>query len=170
MDMLIKNHEVRDWFREEPNSYKKVYKAYSETIRDILPDLLVDPRASINSYIVNHDFRTEPKYLAAFNASPENRLFVLSVLYVYPEFRNLGYGNHLVNQMQAMVGEHGVIQVAVDDEDVARLNGFYIKHKFQTTGELIPNQMGKKYCDYFWSGRPISINRLSDGTFSIGPA
>ncbi|WP_225624009.1 GNAT family N-acetyltransferase [Vibrio panuliri] len=167
--MLIQNHEVRDWFSEEPRSLKKVFQAYEETISDILPNLLIDPRASVNSYIVNQDFRNTPKYLAAFNANAQTRLFVLSVLYVYPEFRKQGYGNHLIQQVQNMVGSSGVVQVAVEENDVSRLHDFYIKHSFKTTGELIPNQFGKKYCDYFWSGRAIEINKTPDGQFAITP-
>lgn len=168
MDMFIKKSEVKEWFSEEPHSEKAVFKAYKETITDILNDLLIDPRSAPNSYIVNQDFSTTPKYLAAFTSDQDNHL-VLSVLYVFPEYRNRGYGTHLIQQLQQLVNDSGVIQVAVDDVEIQRLNSFYVNLGFKPTGEIIPNVFGKKYQDYFWSGREIEIKRLSSGHFAVRP-
>lgn len=169
MNMIIQSEETKEWFIEEPHSKDAVFKAYKETIPDILDDLLIDPRSSQNTHIVNRDFSHMPRYLAAFNANAETRLLVLSVLYVFPQFRKQGFGSYLVDQLKLIVRDIGVMQVAVNEADIERLHSFYTKRGFITTREIIPNLKGLKYLDYFWSGRKIKIARRPDGVFAIEP-
>lgn len=164
MDMIIQREETEDWFKEHPHCHNWLRQGYREAISDMTSSILTDPRSSCNSHIVNNKFESNPVYFMGFEALPEQCLFVLSCIYVFPQYRKAGFGTHLINSSKAMVRYQGAIQVTVEEEKLAVLDAYYRSHDFITTGAVRKNMLGKAYVDYFWSGKSIKLIDHPNGT------
>jgi len=164
MDSIIENHELADWINDYPRCEDYLLCGYREAISDMTGCLFTDPRSLKNNHIVNNNFENNPAYFIGFNAQPEQRLFVLSCLYVFPEYRHKGFGNHLINVSQSLVRDQGAIQVAVEEEKLELLKPFYEQYGFQTTGTVRTNLLGKGYVDFFWSDKAIRLSDSPNGT------
>ena len=162
MDMLIKNEELTDWLKEQPQVVAPLLQGYKEAISDMSSDLLIDPRSSKNIHIVNPEFETEQKYFMGMEPLPERHQLIISCLYVFPTFRGMGYGKHLIDFAKNLVQDQGFIQVAVEKESIDRLDLFYKNLGFKTTEDIFTNLIGKSYKDYFWSGKEIELTRIGD--------
>lgn len=161
-DMYIPNNELSEWINESETIKNEVLRCYKETISDMTDNVLNDPRSNNNHHIVNPDFNQTPKYLMGFFPDMENNQFILSSLYVYPDYRGKGFGKKLVNAAQSFVTDKGFIQVAVEESEISNLDEFYKKLGFLTTGDKIPNVVGKVYQDYFWSERKFSLKKVGN--------
>ena len=126
--------------------------------------ILIDPRSSRNTHIVNNEFVTQPAYFMAFETLPEDQLFILSCLYVLPEYRNRGFSSHLINMAKTLVKNQAAIQVAVEEEKLLKLDAYYKKQGFITTGTCRKNSRNIGYVDYFWSAKKIELIDLPNGT------
>jgi GNAT superfamily N-acetyltransferase len=161
-DMYIPNNKLSEWINESDAIKNAVLRCYKETISDMTNDVLNDPRSRHNHHFVNPDFNQNPKYMMGFFPDMENNQFILSSLYVFPEERGKGFGKKLVNAAQSFVTDKGYIQVAVEESEINNLDTFYKKLGFITTGDKIPNDIGKIYQDYFWSGKEIALKRVGN--------
>lgn len=164
MDMVIQKEELRDWFKDYPHCNEFLKQGYQEAISDMTDNILSDPRSSRNTHVVNNEFVNQPAYFMGFEALPEQHLFILSCIYVFPEYRKQGLGTHLINTAKALVKDQGAIQVAVEEEKLPSLNRYYKKHGFITTGTLRKNLLNKGYIDYFWSAKNIELKDIQYGT------
>ena len=163
MDIVIQPYEMKEFLKQNSHCHNSLLQGYKEAISDMTDSILSDPRSSKNTHMMNENFVHTPKYFIGFVIQPD-RMFVLSCLYVFPEFRGKGLGEEVLNAIQAMVGVQGAIQVAVEEEKLPLLDRFYKKHSFQSTGALRTNVYGKGYVDYFWSGQPIKLIDYPEGT------
>ena len=162
MDMYIPSNENQEWFDEEPHTKEIVTHAYKEVIPDILSDISSDHRVMINDHLLNSDFRDEPKFIAGFHQKDDG-LIILGCLYVYPKFRNRGYGKHVVQQLQEMAQNNPAIQISVYERMLGSLSGFYNNLGFVSTEQPIQDPYGKTFIDFFWSPRPINIQQAGNG-------
>ncbi len=60
--------------------------------------------------------------------------------------------------------DKAAIQVAVEEEKIPKLDEFYKKHDFITTGTIRKNSFGRGYVDYFWSVKRMELIDLPNGT------
>ena len=164
MDMIIQREETEDWFKDHPHCHDLLRQGYREAISDMTGSVLSDPRSSRNSHIVNNDFVSNPGYFMGFEALPDQRLFVLSCIYVFPQYRKMGFGAHLINSSKSLVRDQAAIQVAVEEEKLPVLDAYYRRHDFKTTGTLRKNLLGRGYVDYFWSAKKIELIDLPNAT------
>ncbi|OOE81416.1 hypothetical protein BZG72_11155 [Salinivibrio sp. PR6] len=164
MDMILQREETEEWFEDFPHCHDFFLQGYVEAISDMTESVLTDPRSSRNMHVVNNNFEKEPIYFMGFEARPEERLFILSCIYVFPQHRRSGFGTHLINSAKAMVADQGAIQVAVEEEKLSELDAYYKRHDFKTTGIAKKNAGGRAYVDYFWSGKPIQLIDCPGGT------
>lgn len=164
MDMIIQREETKEWFKEHPHCHNLLLRGYKEAISDMTSSVLADPRSSCNSHIVNNEFVSNPAYFMGFETLPDQRLFVLSCIYVFPQYRKMGFGTHLMNSSKALVRDQAAIQVAVEEEKLPILDAYYRRHDFKTTGTLRKNIFGRGYVDYFWFVKKIELIDLPTGT------
>ena len=66
MGMIIQQDETEDWFKEYPCCHSSLLQDYKEAISDMTDQILIDPRSSKNTHIVNNEFVTQPTYFMAF--------------------------------------------------------------------------------------------------------
>ncbi len=165
MDMFIERKETKDWLEDFPYCHSALLSGYKESISDMTNSILTDPRSSRNTHIVNGDFERTPIYFMGFELIPEQSLFVLSCLYVFPGHRNKGYGRHLIDIAKRKVSNQMMaVQVAVEVEKLEKLSEFYTKLGFKTTNAVKTNFLGKSYVDYFWSAKNIKLTDIPIGT------
>ena len=160
--MYIAENEFSEWLNESEAIKNAVLQCYKETISDMSDNLLTDPRSCNNHHIINPDFSQNPKYMMGFYPDKQNNQFILSALYVFPEYRGNGFGKKLVKTAQSLVQDRGFIQVAVEESEIDNLDSFYTNLGFLTTGDKIPNAIGKVYQDYFWSGKKITLKKVGN--------
>jgi GNAT superfamily N-acetyltransferase len=161
-DMLIQQGEFSEWLSEEPHVVPALLEGYRAAISDIGSNLLTDPRSSKNTHVVNAEFRTQPRYFMGFQPFTEKRQFILSCLYVFPQFRGNGFAKHLLDTAKQIVRDQGFIQIAVEEGKIHELDGLYKKQGFISTGDIISNGFGMAYRDYFWSGKRITLSRVGN--------
>lgn len=164
MGIIVTNEETKDWLMEEPKANEYLLEAYKAAISDMTDDILLDPRSSQNTHLINENFSSDPQYMMAFQAQTEKKLFIISCLYVFPHMRCKGMARFLINQAKLWVRDQGVIQVAVEENQLDRLSSFYSSLGFQTTCHIHFNLLGKGYVDYFWSGKKIRLKNGVAGT------
>ena len=158
-DMLINEKEFPEWLSAEPHLIPPLLQGYREAISDMGYDLLTDPRSSRNTHIVNCEFVTLQQYFMGFQYTPGQHEFVISCLYVFPMFRNLGLGTHLINSAKQFVQDNWFIHVSVEKHKIYQLDSFYRRQGFVTTNDIFTNPLGMAYKDYFWSGKDIELIR-----------
>jgi len=159
LDILVKKDEFREWLAEEPQVILPLLEGYKAAISDMGSNLLLDPRSTGNDHIINPEFSTEPRYFMGYQANRERQEFIISCLYVFPALRGRGHAKRLIDIAKKVVNTGGFIQVAVEESKINELDGFYKKHGFISTNDIIPNALGVAYRDYFWSGRTITLSR-----------
>lgn len=161
-DMFIPQNEFIEWVSEEPHVVPALLEGYRAAIFDMGSNLLTDSRSSKNAHVVNQNFATRPQYFMGFQPLLERHQFILSCLYVFPQFRGAGLAKHLLNTAKQMVRDQGFIQVAVEEEKIPQLDNFYKNQGFISTDDIIPNGFGMAYRDYFWSGKRITLSRIGN--------
>jgi GNAT superfamily N-acetyltransferase len=158
-DMLIKEDELVDWVSENPQVIPALLEGYQAAISDMGSNLLTDIRVLKNVHVINDDFLTIPKYFMGFHTIPKSPRFILSCLYVFPEFRGQGLAKRLLNSAKTMVNNKGFIQAAVEEIKINNLDAFYKENGFISTNDIISNSAGMAYRDYFWSLNGIVLSR-----------
>lgn len=157
-DTIIQRHELKSWLKENPTCKDYLSHGYKETISDIKKNVFSDFRATLNDHIVNHNFRIDPRYFYSFRIDPNQpHLMIVSCLYVFPKYRNNGFGAYMINRIKEMVREN-VVQIAVEAKKSEDLSPFYLRHGFKTTGVVNTNPLGQSYIDYFWSDKSYVLH------------
>ncbi len=157
-DIVIQSHELKRWLKNYPSAKDYLAEGYKATISDISKNVFSDNRAKTAHHAINTNFVSEPKYFCSFRQDETQPLVAIHCIYVFPKYRNLGYGKHIVSQMKNYVRDQGILQVAVETEKVELLSEFYLSLGFKTTGVSHINEIGKGYVDYFWSYKPYKLH------------
>jgi GNAT superfamily N-acetyltransferase len=168
LDIFVPQNEFSEWVSEEPHVVPALLEGYRAAISDMGSNLLTDPRSSNNAHVVNPDFANHPQYFMGFQPMPERHQFILSCLYVFPQFRGVGFAKHLLESAKQMVRDQGFIQVAVEEGKILQLDSFYKNQGFISTDDILQNGSGMAYRDYFWSGKRITLSCIGN-TIAVQP-
>jgi GNAT superfamily N-acetyltransferase len=153
---VIPSNETDEWIAESQKVKSSLKTAYQACIKTILPELTFDPRFIKNDHLVNVGFDKNPIFVCGMHKVKHH--ITIAVLYVFPEYRNKGVANYFVKAFQSQTNR--VIQLAVEDSQVSSLHGFYAKLGFKTLGVVSKDCLGIGYVDYFWSYKPIKLEKI----------
>ena len=121
--VCVPQPELLTWLKEEPPVGRLLETAYRACIPSLLSDYKFDPRFLKNDHLVNPGFTQQPMFVMGIERGNPQTPFNIGVLYVFPDFRNRGLGQYLIQAVQNQVG--GLVQVAVAEKDLGRLQSFY---------------------------------------------
>ena len=160
--MKVVSRDLLDkWFGAYPVVMHTMYKAYSETIPGVTNKSRFESKLRKNSHIVNSDFESESRYIAAFYQ--QESLIVISVLYVFPKHRGKCYGRDIIEALQDEAKKMSfILQVAVEEGKNDLLGQYYEKMGFVTLNKITHDSDGTGYIDYFWAPHKITMKYLPE--------
>ncbi|MCG3740688.1 GNAT family N-acetyltransferase [Vibrio cincinnatiensis] len=162
MNMIVLPNEADSWFGDYPDNVHSLMQAYRACISNMLPCLSKDPRFINNTHIVNMDFDHEPQFVLGFHKNPRAPILVISILYVFPDYRTRGLAKNAIQQLQHSAGQDGILQVAVEAERNCFLKDFYKNLGFISSDKVIKDPLGREYVDYFWSANSLTLEHFGN--------
>lgn len=160
--MVIPKDETIDWLHDAKSVLPNLEQAYRECIKSMLPNIRLDPRFLENDHIVNMEFNDHPVFLMGIKKGNASRPATLAVLYVFPEYRNQGIAKMVLEGLLSQT--HGILQVAVHEDELWHLKGFYESLGFKTLNRIFKDDVGDGYCDFFWGPGELELVPSERGT------
>ena len=145
-----------EWIKTSKLLMRNVERAYKDVMANLKSPFYLDNRFVQNDHIINPDFETNPVFIIG---SHRNGPLVLSLVYVFPRYRNAGLATSLINRAKSTFNHF--VQVAVT-ENSTHLMRFYENLGFKSTGKAYLDSQGTPLVDYFWGPKEFYIQRLDD--------
>lgn len=154
----ITSEEFFDWLKDAPTIAPQLEEAYTTTMTGIT-HIQHERRAFCNHHVVNNDFDINPQYIMGYRLNDDDAHITISMLYVFPNYRQQGYAKTLINAMKYRAGDVGIVQVSVDPIKHPGIKEFYKQLDFIDHGTHGKDDMGVDYHDLFWCVDKLSVKQ-----------
>lgn len=157
---IINNHESFREYQTNENYREIINFVYRQTTPSLFSELGIKHSAlqfqmMQNSHIFNTNEENDLIYMVGYNVNPTYKTFIISSIYVHPDYRRQGIASKLIKHIQDDIcRDEAILIAAVDPSNKVAVELFY-SLAFRSPLPLSEvDDLGYRYVEMLWSIRP----------------
>lgn len=156
---MIANQESYDLYHTNPSYRDVINYVYAQTTPSLFTGVgqkhhALDFYLLQNNHIFNTNEDNDVTYMVGYSLNPLHRTFIISALYVHPDYRRKGIASKLLKHFQDDVcRDRAIIIASVDPLNQGVIDLFRSAGFVSPLPITEPDDLGYRYLEMLWSQR-----------------